>query len=347
MAKNCAFSLKEENYFKCDLCVYRTVRKHNLKRHVDKMHTESSKKLECCGRLFFTKSNLRDHLKTFHRNGYRCSICARVFQRKALLMRHMAVHNDKKEFRCPLCTYETSHKSNLERHKKVHRQKLPSGVCNKRNFYKRCMVYNALRPRYSITNVHTAGNAEEHMCLDREYHKFHNIFNYVQHKETVFTTMDTKDGLLPMQKMHKSFKSTSFLRRCQWAFEYSMENTDKTWEKLVRNKQRMERSSWLHNFYCTTQSNNHRYPNFSVESAETGEFENKKHVLEIKNNSKTERKGDQTDKHNLKERVREDFNNRAKLKHLRLCYFPYKCNFCNSRFTSQQELNWHSYACSC
>lgn len=351
MAKNCTLSLKDGKYFKCDHCVYKTVRKHNLKRHVEKMHTESRKTLECCGRLFFTKSNLRDHLKAFHRNGYICSICARGFQRKALLTRHMMIHNDKKEFRCPLCTYETSHKSNLERHKKVHRQTRPSVVCNKKNSYKRCIVYNAFRPTYSIKNIHiamrVAGNAGEHMLLNREYSKLHNIFNYEKHKETVVSTMDMKHELLPLQKMHQPFTSTNFLTRNQWAFDYSMENTDKTCENLVRNNQQMERASWLHNFYYTTQSNSNRYQDFSVESAETREFEDPKDILEVENNSETERKDDPVDIYNLKEGVREDYNSRSKLKQLRLCYFPYKCNFCNSRFTSQQELFLHSDACIC
>ena len=51
---------------------------------------------------------------------YICTICARVFCRRALLRRHHAVHSGFKEFTCSLCDYATSHKSNLERHMKIH-----------------------------------------------------------------------------------------------------------------------------------------------------------------------------------------------------------------------------------
>lgn len=51
---------------------------------------------------------------------YICTICARVFCRRALLRRHHAVHSGYKEFTCNLCDYATSHKSNLERHMKIH-----------------------------------------------------------------------------------------------------------------------------------------------------------------------------------------------------------------------------------
>lgn len=51
---------------------------------------------------------------------YICTICTRVFCRRALLRRHHAVHSGYKEFTCSLCDYATSHKSNLERHMKIH-----------------------------------------------------------------------------------------------------------------------------------------------------------------------------------------------------------------------------------
>ena len=51
---------------------------------------------------------------------YICTICSRVFCRRALLRRHHAVHSGFKEFTCSLCDYATSHKSNLERHMKIH-----------------------------------------------------------------------------------------------------------------------------------------------------------------------------------------------------------------------------------
>ncbi|RUS89955.1 hypothetical protein EGW08_002307 [Elysia chlorotica] len=110
----------ERKLFQCPHCLYVTDRKNNLKRHVVTMHHTSSKTLECCGLAFHSKAALREHNSVFHKGGYRCSLCARNFCRKALLRRHLAVHSGRKDFYCEQCGYATSHKSNLERHQKVH-----------------------------------------------------------------------------------------------------------------------------------------------------------------------------------------------------------------------------------
>lgn len=106
--------------FPCPQCRYTTDRRNNLKRHMLTMHQTSSKMLECCGILFNTKASLREHAMIFHYHGYTCYFCGRRFCRKALLKRHLSVHNGQKDFVCNVCDYATSHKSNLERHRKVH-----------------------------------------------------------------------------------------------------------------------------------------------------------------------------------------------------------------------------------
>lgn len=106
--------------FRCPQCHYTTDRRNNLKRHILTMHKESSKMLECCGIVFSTKASLRQHAMVFHYNGYTCYYCGRRFCRKALLKRHLSVHNGQKDFICTVCDYATSHKSNLERHRKIH-----------------------------------------------------------------------------------------------------------------------------------------------------------------------------------------------------------------------------------
>ncbi|KAK7486935.1 hypothetical protein BaRGS_00021906 [Batillaria attramentaria] len=106
--------------FPCPQCRYTTDRRNNLKRHMLTMHQVSAKMLECCGVLFRTKAALREHALIFHYHGYTCFYCGRRFCRKALLKRHLSVHNGQKEFICNVCDYATSHKSNLERHRRVH-----------------------------------------------------------------------------------------------------------------------------------------------------------------------------------------------------------------------------------
>lgn len=106
--------------FPCPQCRYTTDRRNNLKRHMLTMHQTCAKTLECCGIVFATKASLREHAMIFHYHGYTCYYCGRRFCRKALLKRHLSVHNGQKDFVCPVCDYATSHKSNLERHRKVH-----------------------------------------------------------------------------------------------------------------------------------------------------------------------------------------------------------------------------------
>ena len=106
--------------FPCPHCRYVTDRRNNLKRHISTMHQACDKVLECCGVTFSTKASLREHIMIFHHNGYSCPFCGRRFCRKALLRRHLSVHNGQKDYNCPHCDYATSHKSNLERHKRIH-----------------------------------------------------------------------------------------------------------------------------------------------------------------------------------------------------------------------------------
>lgn len=113
--------------FQCHQCRYITDRKNNLKRHIATMHQDCGKFLECCDIIFRSKAALRDHVLLYHRTGYKCRFCGRNFCRKALLKRHLAVHNGQKEYICEVCDYATSHKSNLERHRKVHGLGSPLG----------------------------------------------------------------------------------------------------------------------------------------------------------------------------------------------------------------------------
>lgn len=51
-----------------------------------------------------------------HKAGYKCSICFKIFDRPALLQRHLAKHTGKKPFKCSLCSYQTPNKANAKRH---------------------------------------------------------------------------------------------------------------------------------------------------------------------------------------------------------------------------------------
>lgn len=82
--------------FRCPECYYVTDRKNNLKRHLGTMHQDCGKMLQCCEKMFNSKAALREHIFLLHRSGYRCNYCARSFCRKALLKRHILVHEEGK-----------------------------------------------------------------------------------------------------------------------------------------------------------------------------------------------------------------------------------------------------------
>ncbi|ODN01894.1 WD repeat-containing protein 73 [Orchesella cincta] len=105
----------------CKICGYTSNKKSNFKRHFTNMHSihhddDCSRSLECCGIRFITKGEKSQHTKSVHKSGYRCSICTKVFDRPALLQRHLAKHTGKKPYKCSLCTYQTPNKANAKRH---------------------------------------------------------------------------------------------------------------------------------------------------------------------------------------------------------------------------------------
>lgn len=65
---------------------------------------------------FSTKGEKFQHTKSVHKFGYKCGICSKVFDRPALLQRHLAKHTGKKPYKCSLCSYQTPNKANAKRH---------------------------------------------------------------------------------------------------------------------------------------------------------------------------------------------------------------------------------------
>ena len=117
---DCQNMMVNSKRFKCSLCCYKSDRRNNLRRHVIAMHERRPHVTECCGFRFDSKASLRDHVMRSHDNGYICIVCLRTFRRKALLVRHAAVHSGRKEFVCNDCGYASCNKSNLDRHVKRH-----------------------------------------------------------------------------------------------------------------------------------------------------------------------------------------------------------------------------------
>ena len=166
-ARGLGTSLYGRKVFPCPQCRYTTDRRNNLKRHMLTMHQVTAKLLECCGVLFRTKAALREHALVFHYHGYTCCYCARRFCRKALLKRHLSVHNGQKEFLCDVCDYATSHKSNLERHRRVHLRQDEGGTDGEG--LRPHDVSDDVKSNVSETQSHIEGSLDDlSVCSDDE-----------------------------------------------------------------------------------------------------------------------------------------------------------------------------------
>lgn len=108
---------KRVTWFRCPHCKHKSYRKSNMKRHIRDLHT-AIKNLECCGRVFNTKGDAREHKREMHPNGFECTICGSISSRSQLLTRHMGKHTGAKPFTCSACGYGTPNKHNLIRHLK-------------------------------------------------------------------------------------------------------------------------------------------------------------------------------------------------------------------------------------
>lgn len=310
-------------YFYCEQCLYKTVRKHNLKRHVLKMHTVSKRVLECCGIVFQTKSHFRDHLSSLHKNGYICSTCQRSFRRKALLVRHLTVHGGRKEFRCSTCNYETSHKSNLYRHKKIHSKNKNlsfsnykwvgdvSDVVNKAGYSTQGIpseILNFISPYSSSTNLVSDMHISGHFPW------------YFGHKNVTGSTLYWTSMGIPRYST-PSFpliRSDNFRDAQYFRPVAGFKPTTNAWYPVSCNE-----------LMCST-----CHPEIGCSSDFYFGFENRRKITN-ENCEKFEPSAGEGIE--ITSSVRE--------RPIRLCDFPYKCNFCGSRFGSQNELSHHYTLC--
>lgn len=70
--------------------------------------------------------NLRQHIGR-HAPDLRCPACPRTFSVRADLVKHSAVHSDRKSFHCnaPGCSHSAKSLQTLRKHQKVHRSEKP------------------------------------------------------------------------------------------------------------------------------------------------------------------------------------------------------------------------------
>jgi len=118
-----------ERPFACGYCGNAYTRKAHLSRHIDTNHANKDNekdytaKFPCdkCEQIFTQKHNLVKHMRRLHSEQlrYQCEQCSERFLKHRLLKRHMTtVHGEKRK--CDQCDFTTTRLSNLKRHKRTH-----------------------------------------------------------------------------------------------------------------------------------------------------------------------------------------------------------------------------------
>ncbi|CAL4066535.1 unnamed protein product, partial [Meganyctiphanes norvegica] len=121
--------------FPCSHCekVYNS--KYSLNDHA-RIHTgEKNKECPDCGKKFFGKKQLGNHIRRVHRTSdkqFLCSECGKSFKSKDLLKEHSNKHSGNRPFICKVCGKAFKFRGNLRTHRMAHDGKKPQmcSICN-------------------------------------------------------------------------------------------------------------------------------------------------------------------------------------------------------------------------
>ncbi|CAH2244920.1 zinc finger protein 493-like isoform X2 [Pararge aegeria] len=120
--------------FVCKHCGRDFKRPQYLNRHIKQMHTKPLY-LECpvCSRVFHERGWFRCHVRTHNEQVQKnitrkvqCSHCGREFRNKQYLVRHLAVHEDRRPKTCDMCSRSFKNSEVLRVHKRQHHGQNPA-----------------------------------------------------------------------------------------------------------------------------------------------------------------------------------------------------------------------------
>lgn len=119
-------------YIKCDRCTFSTNYKRNLRIHQSLVHDEAyDYQCKYCGKQYnirkeLTKHERRRHIELLPTESYfKCNRCPRIYSTQENLLKHLTNHPsdiNSTLFNCTDCSYTSKQKSNLTQHYKLHHQ---------------------------------------------------------------------------------------------------------------------------------------------------------------------------------------------------------------------------------
>lgn len=89
--------IRETALMNCDICNELLDSLRDAKAHFKLAHGLEGY-LICCERKFRQRCRLVEHVNTHYNYTYSCSICAKTFDSKSYLTKHLACHDDNKQF---------------------------------------------------------------------------------------------------------------------------------------------------------------------------------------------------------------------------------------------------------
>ena len=111
--------------YPCDLCDYQATQRGRLRVHMLENIAEFSFLVKSVHLVFFTKTELRDHIRSVHGNNpqltlpYRCNLCDNKTGQSAKTQTHLACHANF----CDVCDIVAISRKLLKIHKTLHQQR--------------------------------------------------------------------------------------------------------------------------------------------------------------------------------------------------------------------------------
>ncbi|XP_075152090.1 uncharacterized protein LOC142226100 [Haematobia irritans] len=168
----------------CDICDKSFTQLAALKAH--KIRHTGVKDYKCkeCGKEFFNKISLNEHVKG-HVLPVVCEVCGKRFRNSTLLRDHMLRHRGEKPFKCDICEKRFFAKHNLKLHMVSHSddRPFPCDLCGVKFKSKKTMKMHRV--------THSKNCRYACKLCDRAFHQSNSLTSHMRTHKAVDDTNDT------------------------------------------------------------------------------------------------------------------------------------------------------------